>query len=73
MKENMVGIRDTKTFCFDFDCPKYVDKNLKHEDEFIMKRNESLSENEIKNEIEQFLLKYKHGSNIHEQGKQKNE
>ena len=69
----MVGIRDTKTFCFDFDCPKYVDKNLKHEDEFIMKSNESLSENEIKNEIEQFLLKYKHGSNIHEQGKQKNE
>ena len=37
--------------------------------------NESLAgENKkIKNEIEQLLLKYKHGNNIHEHGKQQNE
>ena len=31
----MIG--DAKTFCFDFDWPKYVDENLKHEIEFIIK------------------------------------
>ena len=58
-------IRDPKTFYFNFDWPKYVDENLKHEIEFIIKSNESLAENEIKNEIEQLLLKYKHGNNIY--------
>ena len=56
MKENIV-IRDPKTFCFNFDCPKDVDNNLKYEIEFIIKSNESLAENKIKNEIEQLLLK----------------
>ena len=35
-------------FLFYFDWPKYVDENLKHEIEFIIKSNESLAENEIK-------------------------
>ena len=48
MKENMVVIRDPKTFCYNFDCPKYFDENLKHEIEFTIKSNESLAENKIK-------------------------
>ena len=38
-----------------------------------MKSNESLTENKIKNKIEQLLSKYKHGNNIHEHRKQQNE
>ena len=38
----------------------------------LQKSNESLAENKTKNEIEQLLLKNKHGNNIHEQGKLKN-
>ena len=72
MEENMIVIRDPKTFRFKFDWPKYVDENLKYETEFIIKSNESLAENKIKNEIEQLLLKYKHGNNIHGHGKQQN-
>ena len=60
MEEHMIVIRDPKNFCFNFDWPKYVVENLKHETEFIMKSNEPLAENKIKNEIEQLLLKYKH-------------
>ena len=69
----MIAIKDPKTFCFNFDWPKDVDENLKHEIEFIIKSNESLGENKIKKEIEQLLLKYKHGNNIHEHGKKQNE
>ena len=72
MEENMTVIRDSKTFCFNFDWPRDVDENLKLEIEFIIKGNESLAENKIKNKIEQLLLKYKHGNNIHEHGKQQN-
>ena len=50
-EENMIVIRDSKTFCFNFDWPKDVDENLKHEIEFIIKINQSLAENKIKNEI----------------------
>ena len=66
IEENMIMIRDPKTFCFNFDWPKYVDMNLKHKIEFIIKSNESLAENKIKNKIEQLLLIYKHGNNIHQ-------
>ena len=69
----MIAIRDAKTFSFTFDWPKDFDENLKHEIEFIIKINESLAENNIKNETEQLLLKYKHGNNIHKHGKQQNE
>ena len=34
----MIAIRDLETFCFKFDWPKYVDENLKHETEFIIKK-----------------------------------
>ena len=39
----------------------------------IKKINETLAGNKIKNEIEQQLLKYKHGNNIHEHRKQQSE
>ena len=63
MEENMIVIRDPKNFYFYFNWPKDVDENSKHETEFIIKSNESLAENKIKNEIEQLLSKYKHGNN----------
>ena len=44
----MIMIRDPKTIYFDFHWPKNVDENLKHETEFIKKRNESLAENKKK-------------------------
>ena len=66
MEENMIVIRDPKTFCFNFDCPKDVDDYLKHKIEFAIKINESLPQNKIKNVTEQSLLKNKHGNNIHE-------
>ena len=69
MEENMIVIRDPKTFCFNFNLPKEVDENLKREIEFIINSNESLAEIIIKNETEQLFLKYKHGNNIHEHGK----
>ena len=52
--------------------PKDVDENLKHEVEFIIKSNETLAENKIKNGIEQLLEKYTHGNNIQEHGKEQN-
>ena len=69
----MIVISDPKTFYFDFDWSKDVDENLKHEIGFIIKNNEYLAENKIKNEIEQLLSKFKYGNNIHEQGKQESE
>ena len=30
MEENMIVIKDSKTFRFNFDWPKDVDENLKH-------------------------------------------
>ena len=42
MEENMIVMRDPKTFYFKFDWPKDVDENLKHEIEVIIKSNGSL-------------------------------
>ena len=67
MEENIIVIRDLKTFNFNSDWPEDVDENLKLEIEIIYK---CLAENKIKNEIEQFLLKYKIGNDTHECGKQ---
>ena len=53
--ENMIVIIDPKTFYFHFDWSKNFDENFKYESEFIIKSNESLAENKIKNEIEQLL------------------
>ena len=52
------------------DLPKDVDKNLKYEIKFIIKRDESLAENKTKKEIEQLVLKHKLGNYIHEHRKQ---
>ena len=68
----MIVISDPKTFCFNFHQPKDVDEDLKHKIEFILKSNESLAENKIRNKIEQLLLKFKDGNDIHEYGKQQN-
>ena len=57
MEGNIITIRDPKTFYYNVD-------NLKHENEFIIKRNKSLVENKIKSRIEQLLFKYKLGNNI---------
>ena len=62
-RKYIVIIREPKTFYFDFDLHKDLDKNLKHKTEFIIKRNISLPENKIKNKIEQLLSKYKHENN----------
>ena len=45
----MIVIRDPKTFCFNDDWQKGVDANLKHKIELIIKSNESLAKNKIKN------------------------
>ena len=66
----MVVIRDSKIFYFDFDWTKDVDKNLNHKTEFVIKSNESVAENNIKNEAQQLLSKYEYGSNIHKDRKQ---
>ena len=63
----MIVIRRIETSYFDFD------ENLKSEIQFIIKINESIAANIIKNKFEQLLLKYKHGNNIHEHGKHQNE
>ena len=71
MEENMVAIREPKTFYFDLYLPKDADKNLRHEIEFLIKNNECLADNKIKNEIKQLLSKYKNGNDIHEHGNNK--
>ena len=73
MEEDMIVTRDPKTFYFYFDWPKNVDDNLKNEIGLIIKSNESLAENKIKNQTEQVLLKHKHGNDIHEHRKQPNQ
>ena len=51
MEETIILIKDPKTFYFNFDWPKDVDKNSKHKIEFIRKSYESLAEIKIKSEI----------------------
>ena len=57
-------IREPKNF--------HSNKNLKHEIEFIIKNNESLAKNKMKNATEQLFSEYKHGNDIHEHRKQQN-
>ena len=73
MIRNPPPIKKIYIYFFHFNWPKDVDENLKNEIEFIIKSNESLAENKIKNKIEKLLLKYKHGNNILEHRKQRNE
>ena len=65
MEEKMIMIRDPKLFCYNFNWPKNVDENLRHEIESIIKSNKYLAKNKINYDIEKLLLKYKHGNNIH--------
>ena len=44
----MFVIKELQNFNFNFDLPEDVDRNLKHEIEFIIKTNESLAENKKK-------------------------
>ena len=67
MKENLVVIREPKTFYFDFYYPRNV--NLEQEIKFIIKSNYFLAENKMKNEIEKLFSKCNHGNAIHEHGK----
>ena len=69
----MIMTRDPRTFYFNFHWPKDDDKTLKHKIGYILKSKESLPENKTKNKIQQILLKYKHGNDIHEHEKQPNE
>lgn len=66
MKDKMIVIREPKTFHFNFDLLKDVERNWKHEIELIIKHNESLAEHQIKNDIIQFLATQKQGNDIHE-------
>ena len=59
---------DPKKFCFDL--PKEADNNLEHEIYSIIKHDKLLAEHTIKNEVRQLFSTYKHGHDIHEQGKQ---
>ena len=54
MIENMIMIRDLKTFCFNFGQPKDVDENLNHEIEFIIKSNGPLAKKEKKQKQKQY-------------------
>ena len=63
-------IGDKKLVTIYFDLPKDVCNNLKHKIVFIIKHNNFLAEHATKKEISQVLFKYKHGSDIHEHGKQ---
>ena len=74
MEENMIVIRDLNFFFFfDFDWSKDVQENLMHDIEYIIKNCQYLTENKIKNKIEQLLLKHKNGNNIQENKKEQNE
>ena len=55
----------TELKTFHFDLPKDAGINFKHEIYPIIKHNEFLAKYTVKNEIGQFLSKYKHENNIH--------
>ena len=50
MEEKKIVIKDPRTFCFSSDWSKYIDDNLKHKLELIIKSNASLAKNKLKNE-----------------------
>ena len=57
LPRSLFVIRVPKSFYFNFDLPKDVEKNLKHETQLILKLNESLAEHKIKNNIRHLSLK----------------
>ena len=58
MEQNMILIRDPKTFHFNFDWSKDIDENLNSKIEFAMKSNESLVEDKKKTNKETRLDNY---------------
>ena len=58
MEQNMILIRDPKTFHFNFDWSKDIDENLKSKIEFAMKSNESLVEDKKETNKETRLDNY---------------
>ena len=56
MEQNMILIRDPKTFYFNFDRSKDIDENLKSKTEFAMNSNECFVEDKKNNLIEQLFL-----------------
>ena len=66
IKDGMVAIREAKSFHFNFDLSENGDNNLKREVELTVKRNESLAECKIDNEIYQLLYQYVHENDIYE-------
>ena len=69
----MVAIREAKSFHFNFDLSENGDNNLKREIELTVKRNKSLAECKIDNEIYQVLYQYVHENDIYEDIKQQNQ
>lgn len=67
---NQLVMIEFKIFHFHFDFSNDVDKNLKHETEFLIERSKSLAEEKIKNEIHWLITKYKQGNDMHEERKQ---
>lgn len=61
-------ITEPKTTCFDL--PIKVENSLKHEIDFIIKKNKVLAHHTIRNETSRLLSKYKHRSDIHKHRKQ---
>ena len=61
----MLVIRGPKNFHFNYNLPKDIDKNLRHEIQFIIKHNESLAEYKIKNEIKHILSKNSKTRKLH--------
>ena len=63
-----IMIKEAKTICFDL--LKDVNNNLRYGNNFILKRNDFLVEQTIRNKISWLLSKYNYGNNIQERRKQ---
>ena len=72
MEENMIMIRDPKTFCFNFDWSKDVDENLKQWNWIDHKTQWIFSWEYNKKADWTIIVEYKHGNNIHDHKKQQN-
>ena len=64
--DNKLVITRAKTFNFHFHLAGNVDKNLRHEIDFIIKQNGFLAEQKIKSEIDQLLYKCKQVNEFNE-------
>ena len=67
IKDKLIIISEPNAIQFDW--PKDLCNDLKHEIDFIIKQNEFLTENTIKIKDSWLLSKYKHGNDIHRKQK----